>query len=132
MVIFRINNTAADPGTNYHVSNYASGNIISSTRPLSTCSAPNTSMPRFAEKMISNGSRLAFRPASPSSEQAAGAAKANVPDDAGNRVRGALSFGWSAKDKTVPSRSRKMAEIDRATTLEAFLRRFGRPVAVTI
>ena len=24
----RINNTAADPGTNYHVSNYASGNII--------------------------------------------------------------------------------------------------------
>jgi hypothetical protein len=24
----RINNTAADPGTNYHVSNYATGNII--------------------------------------------------------------------------------------------------------
>ena len=63
----RINNTAADPGTNYHVSNYASGNINRSTvrsLPVRRRIHIRVASPK---KMISNGSRLVFKPASPSS-----------------------------------------------------------------
>ena len=59
----RINNTAADPARIITSATTLQG-ISSFNRPLSTCSAQNTSMRRFAEKMISNGSRLAFKPAS--------------------------------------------------------------------
>ena len=46
-------------------------------------------------------------------------------------VRGALSFGWSAKGQNCAIASAQDGRNWGASTPEAFLRQFGRPVAVT-